>query len=219
MRRLLFAASALAGSGRLRCVAAGAERHCRPRLAVENVLVDAIARGEKSVVAIARVDAERSAEQRGVEIVPGPFGRLPRSRLSPSPGDPDFIPDEFATGVVVDRHGLILTYYHVLGLKSQHYVTTADRKVYPARIKAADPRSDLAVLEIEATNLTPMPLGNGAALKKGQIVIALGNPYAIARDGQASASWGIVANLGRKAGPRRMTKTAPRRISSTISGC
>ena len=64
--------------------------------------------------------------------MPGPFGRLPRSRLSPSPGDPDFIPDEFATGVVVDRHGLILTYYHVLGLKSQHFVTTSERKVYPA---------------------------------------------------------------------------------------
>ena len=40
-----------------------------------------------------------------------------------------------------------------------------------------------------------------ARLKKGQIVIALGNPYAIARDGQASASWGIVANLARKAPP------------------
>ena len=94
-------------------------------VALENVLVDAIAKGEKSVVAIARVDAEQAGDPRGVEVVPGPFGRLPRSRLAPSPGDPDFIPDEFATGVVVDRRGLILTYYHVLGLKSQHYVTTS----------------------------------------------------------------------------------------------
>ena len=42
-------------------------------------------------------------------------------------------------------------------------------------------------------------MGNATELKKGQIVISLGNPYAIARDGQASAAWGIVANLGRKA--------------------
>ena len=65
----------------------------------------------------------------------------------------------------------------------------------------ADPRSDLAVLEIEATDLTPIKFGDATKLKKGQIVIALGNPYAIARDGQVSASWGIVSNLTRKDGP------------------
>ena len=47
----------------------------------------------------------------------------------------------------------------------------------------------------------PIKFGDATKLKKGQIVIALGNPYAIARDGQASASWGIVANLTRKDGP------------------
>jgi S1-C subfamily serine protease len=56
-------------------------------------------------------------------------------------------------------------------------------------------------LRIEAKGLTPIPLGDGSAAKKGQIVIALGNPYAIARDGQVSASWGIVSNLGRKSSP------------------
>ena len=55
------------------------------------------------------------------------------------------------------------------------------------------------MLAIDAANLTPIALGNAAGLKKGQIVISLGNPYAIARDGQASAAWGIVANLARKA--------------------
>ncbi len=170
--------------------------------AIENVLVDAIARSEKSVVAIARVDAEDASELRSVDLAPGPFGRLPRARAPAAPGDADFLPDSFGTGVVVERRGLILTYYHVLNLKGQHYVTTNERKTYQARIKAADPRSDLAVLEIDATNLTPIKLGDAAGLKKGQIVIALGNPYAIARDGQASASWGIVANLGRKAGPQ-----------------
>ena len=64
-----------------------------------------------------------------------------------NPSDPNFIPDGYGTGVVVGREGLILTYYHVLGLKSRHFVTTCERKTYPARIKAADPRSDLAVLE------------------------------------------------------------------------
>jgi serine protease Do len=55
------------------------------------------------------------------------------------------------------------------------------------------------VLSIEAADLTPISFGNADELKKGQIVVSLGNPYAIARDGQTSAAWGIVANLGRKA--------------------
>ena len=169
-------------------------------LALQDLLVDAIARGEKSVVAIYRVDGEEASPAQTVEIVPGQ-DRFVRSTATPPPGDPDFIPDEYGTGVVIDRQGLILTCYHVLGLKSQHYVATSERKVYPARIKAADPRSDLAVLQIEASDLVPATLGNAETLKKGQIVVALGNPYAIARDGQASASWGIIANLARKAGP------------------
>jgi serine protease Do len=49
----------------------------------------------------------------------------------------------------------------------------------------------------------PITFGDPTKLKKGQIVVVLGNPYAIARDGQASASWGIIANLSRKAGPNK----------------
>ena len=55
------------------------------------------------------------------------------------------------------------------------------------------------MLSIEAADLTPIALGTADDLKKGQIVVNLGNPYAIARDGQASAAWGIVSNLHRKA--------------------
>ena len=56
-------------------------------------------------------------------------------------------------------------------------------------------------MSIDATGLTPIALGDATTLRKGQIVITLGNPYAIARDGQATAGWGIVANLARKAPP------------------
>jgi S1-C subfamily serine protease len=124
---------------------------------------------------------------------------------SPQPTDPSFVPNEYGTGVVVDRRGLILTACHVLGdEQDSYYVTTSDRRVYRAWIKAADPRSDLAVLgvdgaDVASANMTPIRLGDAASLQKGQFVATLGNPYAIARDGQASAGWGIVSNLGRKA--------------------
>ena len=167
--------------------------------AIEKTLVDVIARNEKSVVAIARVRREASGEAFRMELRPDAFDRRPILSSVPLPTDPDFIPNEYGAGVVVDRRGLILTAYHVLDEDSDYYVTTSDRKVYKAVPKAADPRSDLAVLAIEADDLVPITFGNAAELKKGQIVISLGNPYAIARDGQPSAAWGIVSNLARKA--------------------
>lgn len=170
--------------------------------AIEQVLVDAIARAEKSVVAIARVRKVPSGDTFPLEFRPDPFGRTTVTPAAPQPTDPEFIPNEYGTGVVVDRRGLILTAYHVLGEDSEYYVRTHDRKAYRAWIKGADPRSDLAVLAIDAPDLEPIAFGDAAKLNKGHIVIALGNPYAIARDGQISASWGIVANLARKAPPR-----------------
>jgi S1-C subfamily serine protease len=168
-------------------------------LALEQVLVQTIARAEPSVVAIASLDG-RDDRRPGfrADLFAGPFGQNAQDNF---PGTPGFIPSEYGTGVVVDANGLILTQYHVLRHGDRHWVTTSDRKTYPATIRAADPRSDLAVLQIEANNLTPIKFGDASQLRKGQIVIALGNPYAIARDGQVSASWGIVANLARKAGP------------------
>jgi S1-C subfamily serine protease len=169
--------------------------------AIEDAVVEAIARAEKSVVAIARVRRERPGELAPLEFRPDPFGRRFTPLHPPRPGDPDFIPNEYAAGVVVDARGLILTVYHLLAEDSDYWVTTSLRKTFRASIKAADPRSDLAVLAIDATDLVPIPLGNAAELKKGQFVIALGNPYAIAHDGSPSAAWGIVANIGRKLTP------------------
>ena len=168
---------------------------------LEKSLTTAIARAEKSIVAIARVRKERPGEAVNFEFRFDPFGRQTTPPVTPLPTDPDFVPNEYATGVVVDARGLILTACHVLADESDYYVTTHERKVYRATIKGADPRSDLAVLSIAADHLDPIHLGDASTVRKGNIVVALGNPYAIGRDGQASASWGIVSNLGRKAPP------------------
>jgi serine protease Do len=169
--------------------------------ALEDAVVDAIAQAEKSVVAIARVRKDDPRPPMRSELLPPAPLELP---LVTDPTDPAFIPHEFATGVVIDAKGLIVTAYHALGdVKAAEFYVWVNRKPYAARVKAADPWLDLAVLEIEADNLRPMPLGNARALKKGQFVIALGNPYAIARDGQPSATWGLVSNLARQAPPPR----------------
>ena len=175
-------------------------------MALEQALVSAIRSAERSVVSIARVS--RRGDEPGRELrvdMFQPFNQPVIARPA-DPTDPEFVPNEFATGVVVDRSGLILTNYHVVDSNSDHYVTTVDRKVFRTKIKAADPRSDLAVLQIvdavAGTEFVPIKFGDAKRLKKGQIVLSLGNPYAIARDGQVSASWGIVSNLARKMAPR-----------------
>ena len=170
---------------------------------MEKVVVDAIARSESSVVAIGLFRVGGIADGDG-------FGRSDGPRL-------DSIPDAYGTGVVLDRRGLILTNYHVLREESRAYVRIGGQPFWcTVRVKAADPLSDLAVLEIidpppAKLPLRPIVLGDGMHLKRGQIVIALGNPYAIARDGQASAAWGIVSNLGRRAPPTGEDRTPDQR--------
>jgi S1-C subfamily serine protease len=170
--------------------------------AIEASLVEAIAKAEKSVVAVARLrksaqDASPAAELSGDGI-----------ELFNDPTRPDFVPHDFGSGVVIDARGLILTTYHVVGdVATSRHLVWIGKKPYPATVKAADPWLDLAVLQIEATDLTPIVLGDSSSLKKGQIAIALGNPYAIARDGEPSATWGIIANLSRHA-PASPERTA-----------
>lgn len=171
-----------------------AEARAAATLPIEQALIDAIARAERSVVAIARVYRPAPGED------PAAAGEDFRRLVEPD--SPEYVPNDFATGVVVGPKQVV-TNFHVLGHgeQSEYYVTTADRRVARAKVVGADARIDLAVLQIEGIELTPVAWGNSATLRKGQIVVALGNPYAIARDGQVSASWGIVSNFGRKAPP------------------
>lgn len=166
--------------------------------ALEKTLGDAISRAEQSVVAIARYRKGRlpanAADGQSQALTP------------PRVGSRDEIaPNEYAAGVVIDRQGHILTNYHVLGDPAENdYRVWIRHRPFDAvdvrtveHVAAGDPWTDLAVLKIEANDLEPIALGDAKALRKGQIVIALGNPYGIAKDGDVSASWGIVSNLGR----------------------
>lgn len=176
--------------------------------ALEETLTATIAEAEPSVVAIAMVEKDEPGSIANLELRPSPFGFPSLTGRAPRPTDADFQPTHYATGVLLDRSGRILTAYHALKDNVDYYVTTHDRKVRRANVKAADPRSDLAVLELQLSTediqrqpFKPITLGDASAIRKGQIVIALGNPHAVAKDGQPSAAWGIVSNLQRKLPP------------------
>ncbi len=168
--------------------------------AIEQMTTEAIAKAERSVVAIARVQRGQAPAARVTDL------RIPQSGgFDALPDSPDFVPSHFGSGVVISADGFIVTCAHVLDDPRQNdYYVWLDKRVYaarvvskPAQVYAADPFTDLAVIKIEAEGLTPITFAKTQDLKKGQFVIALGNPYAIARDGQASASWGMIANLNR----------------------
>src|SRR6478672_1497438 len=173
--------------------------------AMQRLVVEAIERAEGSVVAIARVRRDPA-----LPLAPGaPAAPLLPGVGNPEPTDRAFVPSEFGSGVVIDAKGLVLTAYHVVGdHRAADYFVWLNRKPYTARLKAADPWFDLAVLQIESANLKPIALSDARNVKKGQFVIALGNPYAIARDGQPSAAWGIISNIERQAPTPRMATRA-----------
>jgi serine protease Do len=176
--------------------------------ALEEVLAGVIEQNRASVVSISRIRPDELSPTQPEAI------RLPGQREV-------HVPNEYGTGVVIDGSGKILTNYHVLGYRRkvraadpdvrpdegmQYFVSTSDHRTFSATIVAADPRTDLAVLQIESDGeeslgLAPIRFGDSETLKPGHFVIGLGNPYAIARDGQASATFGIVSNVERKAGP------------------
>lgn len=174
--------------------------------AIEEVTISAIDRAQRSVVAIARVARGRAPaaqlDQLGIDQfrLGNPFP------LQNTPDSPEFVPTLFGSGIVISDDGFVVTCGHVLGDPREHdYYVWLDKQSYvarvvglPAKVLASDPFSDLAVLKIDASNLQPA-FFQKRELRKGQFVIALGNPQAIARDGQASASWGIVSNLQRVA--------------------
>ncbi|HSG72410.1 MAG TPA: trypsin-like peptidase domain-containing protein [Planctomycetaceae bacterium] len=206
-------------------VTSAAQSDFSAAIALEEALVETISRNEKSVVSIARIRLNPNP-QPPQQFNPFPFpdqrDQLRQNREDPR--SPEFIPNEFGAGVILALQNepekrYILTNYHVVKggpvfgrgneqTESLLYVSFAGGTGYYSSILAADPRSDLAVLAIDyeklqlkPEDLKPLQFAQHETLRKGQIVIGLGNPYAIARDGSPSASWGIVSNLARAPKP------------------
>ena len=80
------------------------------------------------------------------------------------------------SGVILTADGYIVTNYHVIEGANQITVTLSDDTDYPATVVGGDAQSDIALLKIEASGLTPAVLGDSDAVQVGQVVIAVGNP-------------------------------------------
>lgn len=98
------------------------------------------------------------------------------------------------SGVVVDaEQGLILSNHHVIGNAERIKVDLSDDRSFDAELIGSDPAVDIALLKIEATALTALPLVDSDELRVGDFVLAIGNPFGL---GHSVAS-GIVSALER----------------------
>ncbi len=101
------------------------------------------------------------------------------------------------SGVIVSKDGVILTNAHVVtrGKKEadEIKVTLADKRTFDAKVVGFDKESDIAVLRIDAKNLPFAELGDSDALRVGEIVLAIGNPFGL----NQTVTSGIVSATGR----------------------
>ncbi len=99
--------------------------------------------------------------------------------------------ESMGSGIVVSTDGYVLTNQHVVGDRSEPYVTLFDGNTVPAKRIWSDSALDLAVLKIDARGLSPAPLGDAATLSVGDAVLAIGNPLSL--QFQRTVTAGIVS--------------------------
>jgi len=99
------------------------------------------------------------------------------------------------TGFIISNNGLILTNKHVVADTGAEYtILTNDGKKYPAKVLARDNIVDIAIIKIEAVDLTPIKLGDSDSIKVGQTAIAIGNALGEFKN---TVSVGVVSGLSR----------------------
>ncbi|MFA7289953.1 MAG: Do family serine endopeptidase [Melioribacteraceae bacterium] len=97
------------------------------------------------------------------------------------------------SGIIISDDGYILTNNHVVEEAKEVTVTLHDKREIEATVVGTDPLTDLAVIKIDASNLTAAYLGDSDAIKVGQWVMAIGNPLSLA----STVTAGIVSAVGR----------------------
>lgn len=97
------------------------------------------------------------------------------------------------SGVIVTPDGTILTNNHVIDGATDIEVDLSDKREFKAKLIGTDPKTDIAVLKIDATNLPTVTFGDSSKLQVGDLVLAIGDPFGVGE----TATMGIVSAKGR----------------------
>jgi serine protease Do len=95
--------------------------------------------------------------------------------------------------VIISADGYVLTNNHVIDKAHEVSVTLPDKREFKGKIIGADPKSDLAVVKINASSLPAIPWGDASQLQVGEYVLAVGNPFGL----NSTVTLGIVSAVGR----------------------
>lgn len=98
-------------------------------------------------------------------------------RPQQAPREEQIVPLGAGSGVIISADGYIVTNNHVIEGAEEIEVVLHDNRSYTAKLIGTDPNTDLALIKIEHSNLTPIVFGNSDATKVGQWVLAVGNPF------------------------------------------
>ncbi|MCA9217646.1 MAG: trypsin-like peptidase domain-containing protein [Planctomycetales bacterium] len=144
-----------------------------------------------------------SAIQQIVERTSPSVVAIVRGRTSENESS-EFTAYEYGTGVAIDEQGFVLTNFHLIGDPAEdEFGVWHDRRFYPAKVLAADPWTDLAVLQVDGAKFASIEIetvelnSNAPNVRPGQVVVTLGNPYQIARTGQVASAWGTTNGASR----------------------
>ncbi len=107
----------------------------------------------------------------------------PRERREPSLG----------SGVIVDSSGLIITNNHVIAKADEIKVLLGDKREFKGKVVGSDPKSDIAVIRIDASDLPTISWGDSGKLQVGEYVLTVGNPFGL----NQTVTMGIVSAVGR----------------------
>lgn len=144
------------------------------------------------------VQAERRAHAAGnTQRIPPEFERFFREYGFPQAPHQQFpdIQEASGSGFIVSPDGYILTNTHVVDGADEVTVRLLDRREFKAKVIGEDPATDVAVLKIDARNLTPAPLGNSDDTRVGEWVLAVGNP--LGENLTFTVTSGIISAKGR----------------------
>ena len=97
------------------------------------------------------------------------------------------------SGVIASSDGYIITNYHVVEQSDDIKVILFDKRSFRAKVIGSDPKTDLAVIRINAKDLPVIPWGDSDKLQVGEFVLAIGNPFALSH----TVTMGIVSAVGR----------------------
>lgn len=147
---------------------------------------------EKANPAVVTITAEKVVK---MENQFQQFGDFPFFNHPQLPNQ-EYSSQALGSGVIVDaKKGYVLTNNHVVENAEEIQIKLIDKRVIPAKVLGTDPKSDLAILQIETNNIKQIPLGDSDKLRVGEWVLAVGSPFSANLSHTVTA--GIVSALGR----------------------